>query len=175
MDKQTLLGQFRTAINRVQLAYASIVLWSHPDMPDFFSQFHAELGAKVKPFAQVTQMVKDDSAMRIACEDLYNVAFLSAVADLFSVTTDYCHRTGQSAKLKAQPWFAFWRILRNCSSHARVFNFNPAERAMLPVSWAGLTIDIAMNHQPMMLKRFPREKMMQLLQAVMSFVGDDLT
>lgn len=53
--------------------------------------------------------------------------------------------TGQLDKLKAEPWLSFWRILRNCFAHDMLFNFIPAERALLPVTWAGVTIDLSMK------------------------------
>jgi hypothetical protein len=140
-----LLGQYRTALNRIQLAYASLVLWSHPDIVTVFDAIYDKLDLRLRPFPKVGQLVRDDATMRIACEELYEMAFRSALNDLLPLTKSYCHATGQIDKLKSQSWFPFWRVLRNCFSHDMKFNFNPAERTLLPITWSGCTIDIAMN------------------------------
>ncbi|WP_457418775.1 hypothetical protein [Roseateles sp. P5_E7] len=61
-------------------------------------------------------------AVKIATEDFYMLAYRSALTDLFPLTKLYCQETGQLDMLKAQPWFSFWRILRNCFAHDLVFN-----------------------------------------------------
>ena len=108
--------------------------------------------------------------MRIALEDLYNVAYRAALNDLLAFTKSYCFTTGQLAQLRAQPWFNFWRILRNYFSHEMRFNFNPAERALLPVSCSGMTIDESMNGSQLTHGQCSRRKLLELLESARSFV-----
>ena len=133
------------------------------------------MDTKLQLFPEAKRLVRDEKSMRIACEDLYMLAYRSALTDLFTTTNTYCHSTGQLAKLKAQPWYSFWRILRNCFSHNMVFNFNPAERALLPVTWSGVTIDLSMNGKPLSHGRMSYAKMLELIEAAQSFLLRDVT
>ena len=170
-----LLGQYRTALNRIQLAYASLMLWSYPEIPRLFDQLLDAMPDRVRLFPDVSRLVHDDVTMRIACEDLYTLAYRSALTDLLPLTKTYCHATGQIEKLKAQPWFQFWRILRNCFAHDQKFNFNPTERAMLPVAWSGVTIEYSMNGQPLHHGQMSYAKMKELIEVAQAFLVHEVT
>lgn len=174
MTKDHLLGVYRTTLNQIQFAYASMILWSHPSTPEFFDALYQELDSIPKPFPNVTRFVRDDRAMRIACEQAYVSAHMGALKDLLGVTRTYCHETGQLDLLKAQPWFTFWKVLRNCFAHDTKFNFNPEERALLPLTWSDVTIDIAMNGQHLTHGRMSREKMRELVETANAFIENDL-
>lgn len=174
MTKDHLLGLYRTKLNHIQLTYASLVLWSYPDTPRFFDALHAELKDIPHFFPEVSSLVHDESAMRIACEELYDSAHRSAIKELFPLTKLYCHKTGQLQALKSQPWFQFWRILRNCWSHDMTFNFNPDEKALLPVTWSGVTIDLSMNGKPLTHGRCSREKLRELIETANTYVAEKL-
>ena len=169
-----LIGKYRTALNRIQLAYASLVLWSYPDTPNVFDAIHDAMDAKLHLFPEVKRLVRDEKSMKIACEDLYMLAYRSALTDLLPLTKTYCHATGQLDKLKAQRWFSFWRILRNCFAHDMTFNFNPAERALLPVTWSGVTIDLSMNGKPLTHGHMSYAKLLELIEAAQSFLLRDV-
>ncbi len=172
--KAELLGVYRTAVNRVQLAYASLVLWSYPDTPDAFDAIYEQMPAELKPHPQVRSLIRDPVALKIACEHLYNTSYQAALNDLLALTKAYCHATEQLAKLKAQPWYSLWYLLRNYFAHDMKFNFNPVERKMLPVTWGGVTIDISMNRKPLTHGQCSRAKLLELLAAAQGFVERDV-
>ncbi len=172
--KDELLGIYRTAVNRVQLAYASLVLWSYPDTPDAFDAIYEQLPAELKLHHQVRALVHDPVALRIAAEHLYNTSYQAALNELLALTKEYCRATGQLAKLKEQPWYQLWCVLRNYFSHDLKFNFNTAERAMLPISWNSVTIDISMNRRPLTHGQCSREKMLELLAAAKAYIERDV-
>lgn len=64
----------------------------------------------------------------------------------------------------------------NCFAHDMVFNFNfnPAERAMLPVTWSGVTIDESMNRKPLTHGQMPYAKVHELIEAAQSFLLRDV-
>jgi hypothetical protein len=169
-----LLGHYRTAQNRIQLAYASLILWSYPATPSVFDAIHDAIDSKLHLFPTVKQLVHDEKSMKIAMDDLYMLAYRSALTDLFSLTKLYCHETGQLDKLRAQPWFAFWRILRNCFAHDLVFNFNPSEKALLPVAWSGVTIDVSMNGKHLTHGQMSYAKMLELIETAHMFLRRDV-
>jgi hypothetical protein len=174
MNKNDLLGVYRTSANHIRLTYASLILWSYPDTPSFFDQLYGRMENIPKPFPDLTTLLSDDRAMRIACEELYESAHRSALNGLFPLTKLYCHETGQLDKLKAQPWFQFWRVLRNCFAHDMRFNFNKDEKALLPVSWSGVTIDISMNGKPLTHGQCSREKLRELFESAQTFIINDV-
>lgn len=165
-----LMGLYRTALNRIQLAFATVTLWSHPDIPGAFCDIYDAMPDKVKLFPGAKSLVHDEAALAIVMDDLYMLAYRSALTDLLEATKTYCHRTGQLEKLKAQPWFEFWRILRNCFSHDMRFNFSPSERDRLPISWSGVTIDLSMNGQPLKHGQMSYAKMKELIETAQSFL-----
>lgn len=169
-----LLGQYRTALNRIHLAYASLVFWCHPDSAQVFESIYDTMNAQLHLFPAAKRLVHDETAMKIACDDLYVLAYRSALTDLLSTTKTYCQSTGQLDKLKAQPWFSFWRILRNYFAHDMTFNFNPAERAMLPITWSGVTIDLSMNGKALTHGQMSFAKMLELVETAQSFLLRDV-
>lgn len=175
MTKDHLLGLYRTKLNHIQLTYASLVLWSYPDTPQFFEKLHAEMTEFPKPFQNLPTLLNDETAMRIACEELYDSAHRSAIKELFTLTKLYCNHTGQLQPLKSQPWFQFWRIIRNCWSHDMTFNFNPDEKVFLPITWSGVTIDISMNGKQLTHGRCSREKLRELIETAQSYIEQHLT
>jgi hypothetical protein len=174
MTKDHLLGVYRTAANHIQLTYASLVLWSYPDTPAFFEQLYALMENIPEAFPEMSSFLHNEQALRIACEELYNSAHRSALKDLFQFTKRYCNETGQIDNLKAQPWFQFWRIIRNCFAHDMVFNFNKDEKALLPVCWSGVTIDLSMNGKPLTHGQRSYEKMRELFDTAHMFITRDV-
>ena len=170
MNKTHLLGVYSTSKNHIQLAYASLIIWSYEDTPAFFEELYGKMEGIPKPFPEIVTLVHDRAAMRIACEELYESAHRSALKELFPLTKLYCHESGQLDNLKSQPWFQFWRILRNCFAHDMLFNFNKDEKALLPVHWSGVTIDISMNGRPLTHGQCSREKLRELFEVAHSFV-----
>ncbi len=174
MSKQELLGIYRTAFNRIQLAYASTLLWCYPDTPAFFEELHGVLDRKLQIFPSISNFVNDKAALQIATEELLNLAYRAALNDLLELTKSYCHDTQQLHLLKSQPWFLFWRLIRNCFAHNMRFNFTPEEKRILPITWSGVTIHLQMNKTPLPQKVFPREKIIDLIESARIFVESDL-
>lgn len=175
MTKDHLLGLYQTKQNHIELTYASLILWSYPDMPIFFDKLHSELEDFPRFFPNVSSFIHNSEAMRIACEELYESAHRSAIKELFSLTKHYCHKSGQFQTLKSQPWYEFWRILRNCWSHDMTFNFNSNEKALLPITWSGVSIDLTMNANHLTHGQCSREKLQELIKTANIFVAEKLT
>ena len=169
MTKVALLGRFRTALNSCTLAYASMILWAYEDTPTYFDRLYEVLDVP-KPHDDVSGLVNDKVAMRIAMEALYDTAHQAALKDLFELTKSYFHATGQTALLKSQPWYQFWRMLRNGLSHGFVLNYNEYDQKLLPVAWGGITLDISLNGKVLTHGTLSREKLRELLEAVSSFI-----
>ena len=180
MDKEHLLGLYRTKLNHIKLTYASLVMWSYPDIPRVFKELHKGILKNDSRgisglFLDIEKFVDNDTALRIATEELYASAHRAAVKELLPFTKLYCRNTNQLQLLKSQSWFQFWRILRNCWSHDMKFNFNPDEISHLPIMWSGVKIDISMNGKPLTHGDCSYEKVRELVEEAQRFVQHKIT
>ena len=173
MTKSDLLGIYRTKQNHIKLTYATLLIWSYPDTPDFFDALYNEMKIIEKPFTGLSEFFHDEKAMKIACEELYESAYRSALNELFPLTKSYCHENNILTKLKEQSWFQFWRIIRNCWAHDMIFNFNKNEKSLLPVTWSGITIDITMNGKHLTHGQCSREKTLALISVAQQFIENE--
>lgn len=174
MIKSELLGLYRTSFNHIKLTYASLILWCYPETPDYFDAVYDHMQQIPKPFGDLKVLIRDEKSVRIACEELYDSAHRAAVTELFPFTKRYCHDTCQLSELKRQPWFQFWRILRNYFAHDMVFNFSKDEKAILPVSWSGITIDLSMNGKQLLHGQCSREKLRELLETANHYIVESV-
>ena len=174
MDKKELLGIYRTKLNHITLCYGSMVLWAFPDTPDFFNELHGQTVKKYGLFPDIEGLLSDKQAFRIATEEMYASAHRSAVKELFALTKKYCFDTDQLELIRVQPWFPFWRVIRNCWSHDMRFNFNKSERKLLPIRWLNVTIYPEMDGRPLTHGDFSYEHIRLLLETAAAYVNENL-
>lgn len=171
MTKSHLLGIYRTKLNHIKLAYACLVLWNDPVMPQYFEMLRRKWRDIPQLFPDISNLVHDSVSMKIACEELYDSAHRSAIKELFTFTKRYCSLTGQLDLLKTQPWYQFWRIIRNCWAHDMIFCFSNEEKKMLPVTWSGITIHLRMDGKNLTHGICSREKLRELLEEATTFIS----
>lgn len=180
MTKDHLLGIYRTKLNLIKLTYASLIMWSYPDIPRVFKEVHRGIIENDRRgisdlFPDIDRFIDDEVSLKIAMNELYASAHRAAIKELLAITKNYCHSTGQLDELKAQPWFQFWTILRNCWSHDLTFNFNPAEKSKLPIIWSGVTIDISMEGRELRHGDCSYETIRELILTAQTFVQNEIT
>ena len=91
--KLELLAIYRTAINRVQFAYACLVLWSYPDAPVIFEAMHAEMSDDLKPFPAV--VVSDEIGLFSVFSLLLDVSWVGlCIFGCFRLWQDLATRAG---------------------------------------------------------------------------------
>lgn len=173
MSKSELLGIFRTALNNCKLVYASMILFSHDDMYDFFDAFYKRLTIP-KPYTDILPLLRDETVLKHVLGELYDSVHRAALKELFETTKAYCQTTNQFDLLKTQPWYQFWRIVRNCFSHDMTFQFNEYDKPLLPVTWSGVTLDLSLEGKSLTHGRLSREKLRELLEEVRRFIEVEL-
>lgn len=176
MTKSDLVGIFRTSQNNCKLVYASMVLFAHDDAPEFYAKWSAALDIP-KPFDQdeIVRLLRDRKVSKIAFTQLYDTVHRAAIKELFEVAKDYCDATDQSTLLTGQPWYQFWRVLRNCFSHDFRFRFTAHDKKLLPVSWRNVTIDESMDGKHLTHGVLSREQILAFIADVNRFVETDLS
>lgn len=175
MTKDELLGIYRTSQNNCKLVYAAIVLFSHEDMPAFYNEWSSALDFP-NSFndRDIAALLSDEEVSKIAFSELFDTVHRAALKELFEITKYYCSTTGQMDLFRAQTWYQFWRIIRNCFSHDFRFRFSDHDRKMLPVSWAMVTIDENLEGKPLTHGVLSREQVLNFISEVQEFVNEQL-
>ncbi len=98
----------------------------------------------------------------------------SLIKESFELIKDYCNDSNQSTSFKAERWYQFARIIRNCLSHNFKFEFNAYDRRLLPVTWKARTITLQMDGQHLELGFFGYVEAWELFQEFQEFVDNSL-
>jgi hypothetical protein len=152
-----------------------MLLFAHEDMAGFYKRWSSSLGMpRPHDEFEILALLNNRDILKPAFEQLYNTVHRSALKELFEITKTYCKETNQKKMLTLQPWYQFWRILRNCFSHDFRFHFNDYDRKQLPLSWADVTLDFSLEGKPLTQGTFPREKLLAFLDEIQRFVEKDL-
>lgn len=175
MTKDELIGVFRTSQNNCKLVYAAMILFAHEDMANFYTQLSTKPNVP-KPYDQMEllALLHDRNVLKIAFGQLYDTVHRAALKELFEITKEYCKETNQDRLLTSQPWYQFWRLLRNCLSHNFRFEFREYDKQCLPVSWSGMTLDVSMEGKPLTHGDMSRDELMAFLDEVKTFVESQL-
>ncbi len=175
MTKEDLLGMYRTSHNNCKLVYAAMLLFLYEDIPPFYTKLSAAIKVP-NPYDQkeIIALLHDRPILKLALGQLYDTVYRAAIKELFEITKSYCKDTNQGQVFSAQPWYQFWRILRNCFSHDFTFHFRDYDRKQLPVTWSGVTLDVSLEGQFITHGAFSRENILELLDEVRDFIEKDL-
>ena len=175
MTKDELIGIFRTSHNNCKLVYASIIMFAHDDMLSIYKEWSAALDIpRAFDETEIIALLHDKNVSKIAFSELYDTVHRAALKELFEVTKHYCETTNQEKLLKAQSWYQFWRVLRNCLSHDFKFSFNDYDKKKLPVTWGSITIDTSMEGKSLTHGVLSREQLLVFLDDVRKFVETNL-
>ncbi|WP_319410167.1 hypothetical protein [uncultured Desulfosarcina sp.] len=174
MDKDYLLGLFRTQKNNYRLAYVLIALSSQDDVMDDFLHLYKNIDPKFKVIDGIEPLILDKKVLKIAVDQFHMTILRAVVKELFEVIKIYCKDTKQNNLLHSQSWYQLWRIIRNCFSHDFHFHFNNHDKKFLPISWNGVEIREDMDGKQMTIGHFSYEKLWALINEVEAFIETDL-
>jgi hypothetical protein len=93
------------------------------------------------------------------------------IKEIFRITKAYCKKANQSLKISNQSWYQFARITTNCISHSFRLEFNLYDKRQLPVVYNGITIDEAMEGQPI---KMPLQILINLVDDIIKFVKEEV-
>ena len=150
-----------------------MIIFAYEDTYPFFERLYDEL-AIPKPYTDVLALLRDEVVLKHAQSELYDTVHRAALRELFELTKRYCVETNQLPPLRAQPWYQFWRILRNCFSHDMTFRFSDHDRKVLPVVWSDVKLDASYEGRPLTHGAMSRQKLQDLLEGARRFVEKGL-
>jgi hypothetical protein len=175
MTKAELESQLTNAKNNYVLGLAAISLFGSSDAYPILDQNSAKFGTYSISFVQVANLLRNPEDRDIAVKEFYTSQLRALIKESFELLKDYCDESSQDTVLKAEPWFQFARIIRNCLSHNFRFEFNRYDKSLLPVTWNSRTIDLNMDGQHLKLEFFGYVEAWELFTEFQSFVSRRLT
>jgi len=174
MTKVELIGQLENAKNNFVLGLAAISLFASPEAHAILEKNQAAFGTYTVEFAQVVRLFRNPSDGEIAIKEFLTSQIRALIKESFELIKDYCDDTIQTGLFKAEPWYQFARLIRNCLSHNFKFEFNKYDKGLLPVSWNTRTITIVMDGQHLKLDFFGCVETWELFREYENFVRDRL-
>lgn len=175
LTKVELLSQLENVKNNYILGLASVSVLSESFAANHLRQSHCTFGAYVVDFQQVAELLESRPDREIALKEFTTMLIRGLLKESFETVRAYAKSNRQSAKLKAQPWFQFFRLIRNCVSHNFHFEFTDDDVKLLPVSWRGVTIEKDMQSKPLEIAFLGYDGVWDLFSELVQFANDQLT
>lgn len=158
----TITAQFKTIISNFSLGLLSFCLFQRIKPQDFSAMNKVIVGedglycvpkgkevpAEAGNFYEVGYAGgSPDFNLRRANMEFAKMLLRNLTLDSYEALFQYCEDTKQLAKMQAQPWYRFARIVRNSLTHTQHWRFNSRDLSQLPVTWKDKTIDASMDGQ----------------------------
>lgn len=175
LTKVELLSQLENVKNNYIIGLASVSVLSESFAVNHLRQSHCTFGAYVVDFRQVAALLESRPDREMALKEFTTMLIRGLLKESFETVRAYAKSNRQSAKLRAQPWFQFFRLIRNCVSHNFHFEFSDDDMKLLPVSWRGVTIAKNLHGKPLEIAFLGYDGMWDLFSELVSFANDQLT
>jgi hypothetical protein len=175
LTKVDLLSQLENVKNNYILGLASVSVLSESFAANHLRQSHCTFGAYVVDFQQVAELLESRPDREIALKEFTLMLMRGILKESFEVVRAYAEANQQYAKMQAQPWFHFFRLIRNCVSHNFHFEFTKSDKKQLPISWRGRTIEESLDDKPLEIAFLGYDGMWDLFSELVSFSNDQLT
>ena len=171
-DRKRVLGVLKVLLQNFLIGLASIHCIERLDEYAVLRDAHFKIGRRGRtlslPLGGIVDVLEDERLRKKAIAEYLKMCMRSLLIDAHAAA-DKCHKKDGAWPLKKQPWWQFFRIMRNCMAHDATFDFNSWDRKNLPVTWNGLTIDISMNHTSPSLEWFGPPELTELLSQITAF------
>ncbi len=174
MTKKELMSRLENAKNNYILGLAAISLFSNEKVYPVLEESHAKFGTYTVEFKQVKNLLIKPADRKIAVKEFLTSQIRALIKVSFELIKNYCDETNQDSKFKAEPWYQFARIIRNCLSHNFKFEFRKYDKTLLPVTWKSRTIDASMDGKHLELKFFGYVETWELFTEYRDFVSNRL-
>ena len=153
---------------------AAISLFSNEKVHPILDESNAKFGSYTIEFKQVNRLLMNSTDRNIACKEFLNSQIRALIKESFELIKNYCDETRQNSTFKAEPWYQFARMIRNCLSHNFRFEFNKHDKSLLPVNWKSRTINATMDGKHLELKFFGYVETWELFTDYQDFVDNRL-
>jgi hypothetical protein len=145
MQKPELLAQLENAKNNYILGLAALAIFADSRTYPLLDEARCAFGPYSVEFSQVAALLRIEADRAIASKEFMNMLLRILIKESFELLKNHCAETGQAPLLHGQPWYEFARMIRNSLSHNFRLQFGKHDRSLLPVTWRGRTIELAMD------------------------------
>lgn len=171
VSKPELLRQLTNTKNNYVLGLAAISAFTDPAALEHLRQSHTSFGAYTVTFEQVAQMLASDDDRQIALKEFLAMHLRALLKESFELIRDYAEDSKQGHLFRAQSWYQFARMLRNCLSHDFHFRFTPHDHKLLPVYWKSRKVDASLDRQLLPIAFLGYDGTWALFQEFEQFAG----
>jgi hypothetical protein len=175
VTKEELLSQMTNAKNNYILGLAAISLFASPEAYPILDKNQAQFGQYSVTFNQVANLLRTPADRDIAVKEFLTSQIRALIKESFELIKDYCDETSQNEAFKAESWYQFGRMIRNCLSHNFKFAFNNYDKGLLPVTWKSRTIAAAVDGTHLKLDFFGYVETWELFGEYQDLVAQHLT
>lgn len=175
LTKDELHSQIQNVKNNYILGLSAISVLTEPFAPEHLKNSHCTFGEYIVDFNQVANLLANGSDRSIALKEFATMLIRGLLKESYEIVRAYTKSSQQGAKFRAQPWFQFFRLIRNCVSHNFHFEFSDSDKDLLPVTWRGRVIDDTFDRQPLEISFLGYDGVWALFSELMQFVDEQLT
>lgn len=174
LEKNDLLGVIETHTQNIRLVNILCVLTIKGDLSKSFYESIGEEVAKNPSFIKTFQLLENTDKVIHTANQLYLLSIRSVVSECYELTKSYSEKTNQFPIMEKQSWFHVIRILRNSINHDFSVKFGKWDKTLLPIEWGGILINESMENQELSQKIFPIGSALEWLEALETFINDEL-
>ena len=174
LTKVELLSQIENVQNNFILGLSAISVLSEPFAVAHLQKSNCVFGKHVVDFHQVASLLVNVTDRNSALKEFTTMLIRGLIKESYEVVNAYTKSTQQREEFRKQPWFQFYRLIRNCVSHNFHFDFRKSDKKMLPVSWRGKIIDSSLDQQSLDISFLGYDGVWELFSDLKSFVNEQL-
>lgn len=168
-NKDTCAQRLMTVQNNYLLGLASVVLLRNDVTRQSLRTAEGDFGGFAIKFDEVEAyfalpVQREDSIRSLALLHLS-----SLVKDGFELTQHHAKVANKLQQMRAEPWYQFARMVRNCIAHSFLFEFRSYDLKLLPATWRGITIDAGMQSTELPSSMFGWAQAWQLFVDIRTF------
>lgn len=173
VHEDLLVERLKTVQNNYVLGLASIALLTAEGSQTQLRSDSAKFGTFSIEFAQVADLMRVPAHRDDAVKSFLIMLMCSLVKDTFELVKHHAKKHRIASTLKAQGWYHYARMVRNCIGHNFILEFNAYDLTLLPVRWRNCELTSAMNGQQLPLERFGYAEAWQLFLDMRQFAADN--
>jgi hypothetical protein len=168
-----LVERLKTVQNNYVLGLASIALLTAESSQAQLRSDKAVFGGFAVEFAQIADLMRVAGHRDDAVKSFLIMLMCSLVKDTFELVKHHSKKRRIADALKAQGWYQYARLVRNCIGHNFILEFKKEDLAAMPIRWRQSELTAAMNGQQLPLERFGYAEAWQLFLDMKQFAGDN--
>ncbi len=176
MIKSEIISQLENVKNNYILGLSAVSLFLNEKVYPILEENNYVIFGNYKVGTkQVKNLLIKHADRSIALKEFTKSQIRIPVKESFEIIKNYCYETNQISKFRAESWYHFIRMIRNCLSHNCKFEFSEYDKRFIPVSWNNRIINSEMDGKCLELEFFGYVETWELFSECKDFVVNRLS